>query len=170
MNSSFFIGIAIISVSILLGSYFFGDEAINFKEIPYDILIEDEYFYDESEYPDWHTINLRAFKIETPTTYRFFKERGIDSYVGGITNQQDTLFFDFGWYSNDLSDYDTVTGFEVSLERVNGRQFKMVKELKERGVAGTYTDDLEDDNSLMIFCNNCYDPEEKVRMFRTIKF
>ena len=170
LNSSFLIGIAIVSVSILLGSYFFGDEAINYKEIPYDTLVEDEYFYGDSHYPDWHTINMRAFKIETPTSYRFFKERGIDSYVGGITNQQDTLFFDYGWYSNPLSEYDTMPGFEVSFESVNGRQFKMIKELKERGIVGIYTNDLDDDYSLMIYCNDCHDIEEKIRMFRTIRF
>jgi hypothetical protein len=112
MNSSFFIGIAIVLVAVLLGTYFFDPRNINYKELPYDELIVDQDFYAPSEYENWHTINLRSFRIETPTSYRFFKGRGIDSYVGGITNQIDTLFFDYGWYSDDLSEFDTmnVTG------------------------------------------------------------
>ena len=49
-------------------------------------------------------IGFGAFDIEVPSDWKEYKIRGIDSYVGGIiTSSKDTLIFDLGFYSPDVS-------------------------------------------------------------------
>lgn len=170
LNSSFYIGIAIILISILLGSYFFNDEVIDYKEFPDNTLIEDEHFYSDSEITDWHKINLRRFRIHTPKPYRFFIRKGIDNYAGGITNQIDTLLFLYGWHADDLSDYDILDNTQTFYERINGRRFKIVSETRNNGIVGAFTDDLEGYDTFVISCQDCNEIDEKLRMIRTIEF
>ncbi len=55
---------------------------------------------------DWQTLDFGPFKLKTPQGWKIFKENGIDSYVGGLTNQKDSLWFDYGWYSPDIGNED----------------------------------------------------------------
>jgi len=55
---------------------------------------------------DWQTLDFGAFKMKTPQGWAVFKEKGIDSYIGGLTNKKDSLWFDYGWYSQDIGDED----------------------------------------------------------------
>ncbi len=56
---------------------------------------------DNSEYK---TIDFGSFEITVPRNWKKYEQKGIDSYVGGlITNEEDTLSFDLGWYSGDLT-------------------------------------------------------------------
>lgn len=54
----------------------------------------------------WQTLDFGSFKLTTPQDWKIFKEKGIDSYVGGLTNKKDSLWFDYGWYSPDIGDED----------------------------------------------------------------
>jgi hypothetical protein len=55
---------------------------------------------------EWQTLDFGAFKLKTPHGWNKFEQEGIDSYVGGLTNGKDSLYFDFGWYSPDIGDED----------------------------------------------------------------
>jgi hypothetical protein len=58
---------------------------------------------------DTQILDFGAFTIETPNEWTIIKERGIDSYVGKIAiDEIDTLEFDLGWYSNDLTEYQEI--------------------------------------------------------------
>ena len=58
---------------------------------------------------DAKTLDFGSFTIETPNGWTKIKERGIDSYVGRIAiDESDTLEFDLGRYSNDLTEYQEV--------------------------------------------------------------
>ena len=52
-------------------------------------------------------LNLGLFSLEAPNTWKQVKEKIVyDSYVGCIAvDNTDTLYFDLGWYSNDLAEY-----------------------------------------------------------------
>ena len=54
----------------------------------------------------WQTLDFGAFKLQTPPGWTKLKLRGIDSYVGGLTNGKDTLSFDYGMYSPEIGDED----------------------------------------------------------------
>lgn len=54
-------------------------------------------------------LEFGAFTIETPGGWEKLKLQGIDSYVGDIAiDDSDTLHFDLGWYSNDLTEYQEI--------------------------------------------------------------
>ncbi|WP_416441300.1 c-type cytochrome [Phnomibacter sp. MR] len=54
----------------------------------------------------WQTLDFGVFKLKTPQGWKKIEEKGIDSYVGGLTNGKDSLWFDYGWYSSDIGDED----------------------------------------------------------------
>ncbi|PZP40625.1 MAG: hypothetical protein DI598_19250 [Pseudopedobacter saltans] len=58
---------------------------------------------------DKKIMDFNSFTIETPQSWTQIKEKGIDSYVGKIAlDYTDTIDFDLGWYSNDLTEYQQV--------------------------------------------------------------
>ncbi|WP_157449799.1 hypothetical protein [Croceitalea dokdonensis] len=64
---------------------------------------------------DNKTIDYGAFEITVPKTWLEYEIKGIDSYVNGlITDKNDTLIFDLGWYSPDLTKNPELLVFEES--------------------------------------------------------
>ena len=50
-------------------------------------------------------LDFGAFSLETPENWKYIKARGIDSFVGKIAlDENDTLNFDYGMYSNSLKE------------------------------------------------------------------
>jgi hypothetical protein len=68
---------------------------------------------------DWQALDLGAFKLKTPPGWVIFKEKGIDSYVGGLTNGKDSLWFDYGWYSAEIDD-DEASKHLYGQDTING--------------------------------------------------
>jgi hypothetical protein len=69
---------------------------------------------------NWRTLDFGDFKLKTPPDWKKFKEQGIDAYIGGLTNDKDSLWFYYGWYisgpkddetSSQLYGQDTINGF-----------------------------------------------------------
>ncbi|WP_425077879.1 hypothetical protein [Psychroserpens sp. S379A] len=64
---------------------------------------------------DNKTIDYVAFEITVPKSWSEYEINGIDSYVSGlITDKNDTLIFDLGWYSPDLTKNPELLVFEES--------------------------------------------------------
>ena len=49
---------------------------------------------------EYQQIDAGAFVVTVPSNYKLIKERGIDSYVGRVSNGIIEFEFDYGWYSN----------------------------------------------------------------------
>jgi len=49
-------------------------------------------------------LDFRSFSLLAPTNWKKITLEGIDSYVGGLTNGKDSLIFDFGRYSAEITD------------------------------------------------------------------
>lgn len=68
----------------------------------------------------YKTIDFGAFSMTVPENWGKLERKRIDSFVGGlITDTADTLTFDLGWYSGDISDdfpmvYDTASIVELT--------------------------------------------------------
>jgi hypothetical protein len=95
--------------------------------------------------------------------------QGFDSYVGGFTNLIDTISFDYGLYSNHLTDLHP-PAYKVQKELINYKNFRVVIKLNEVHHIAAYTNELDEGNSFMNDCLNCQDIEEKHEIIRTIKF
>ena len=160
---------AIVLISVLTILYV-EELGTNFDEIPYDEIITDQRFYETSIKKGWHKINLNHFTIEVPNKYRFVKHKGMDSFVGSITNGLDSIRFDFGWYSNELNSFVDSTNYIQQNQIINNRKFKIVRSIINTGFVGAFTEDLPDQNRLAIWCHDCQEIDEKVAMYQTIKF
>jgi hypothetical protein len=68
---------------------------------------------------EWQTLNFGSFKLKAPNGWVKFERTGIDSYVGGLTNDQDSLFFDYGWYSPEIGDEDP-SKHKFGVDTING--------------------------------------------------
>jgi Cytochrome c len=68
---------------------------------------------------DLQTLDFKAFQLKTPPGWTIFKEKGIDSYVGGLTNGKDSMWFDYGWYSAEI-DEDESTKHLYGQDTISG--------------------------------------------------
>ncbi len=134
------------------------------------------------------TLDFKTFTIEVPKGWNPVRENGIDSQVGRIAiDEQDTLSFDLGWYSNSLSeeysnDYDR-PGVEKLLkntntfETIDNKKAKIVTPKKLGiGTTGIYFDRLWNAGSsvdrFQLNGHNLKPKNEKLllKALRTIKF
>lgn len=53
----------------------------------------------KSDKSDYKLIDLGSFSIRVPSDFEYKKVKGIDSFVGRITNGESTFSFDYGMYS-----------------------------------------------------------------------
>ncbi len=68
---------------------------------------------------EWQTLDFGVFQLKMPSGWEEFREQGIDSYVGGLTNGTDSLWFDYGWYSADVGDEDPLK-HKSGVDTING--------------------------------------------------
>lgn len=139
------------------------------------------------------TLDFGYFTIETPNGWKKIKAKGIDSYVGRIAiDNNDTLDFDLGWYSNSLKEsedeIDSVDGFEkinsdshkrnsVSWDTIDGRRAKIFLPKKSGyGMTGIYMDSLwqagSDIDRFNLHGDNLNSGNEKLflQAIKTLKF
>lgn len=91
--------------------------------------------------------------------------RPYDSYVGGLTNGEDRIMFDYGWYSSDLRDDGN-----ISRDTLNG-QIVYYKHPK-KGEKGRYAMGLygfDDQNKLIISANEHMQAEAVEEIFKSLK-
>ena len=144
-----------------------------------------------------HLLDFERFSLETPKGWEKFIDRGLDSYVGGIKlDSTDTLFFDFGLYSNDLEEYlkvptDTSAwtiypplsmlgknrNSKAIFEIIDGKPAKIILPINYgKGVIGIYFDSLKLSGNqkikFEISGNNLKPENEKIvlNVLRTLKF
>ncbi|QSE98035.1 hypothetical protein [Fulvivirga lutea] len=111
---------------------------------------------------NWHRIDLIQFTVKTPKDFKFYQQQGIDSYIGLITNETDSIEFDYGIYSNDLTSED----WHLTTERVNGRK-AVIGYSNSFGTAAHFPN-LGNNNSLTVYARTMSE-EEALEIFRTIE-
>lgn len=109
-----------------------------------------------------HIIDFGRFSVLTPSNFKYVEQEGIDSFVGLITDGTDSIEFDFGWYSNDLSSGD----YNLSYEHINERQ--AVFGFSNTYGAAVYFPDLGYNNRLTVY-SGTLTREEALIIFRSIK-
>jgi hypothetical protein len=81
---------------------------------------------------DYKAIDFGSFEITVPQSWNEIEMKGIDSYVGGIvTNEKDTLIFDIGAYSTDVSKNDLPLVYDKkSYAELTEKQKQVLKKTK----------------------------------------
>lgn len=147
-RTNFFIPLAIIMIALLFGMMMIEPDFFELSERRYRKV-------DDSS----HIIDLGRFSLLTPNKFKYVEQEGIDSFVGLIT---DSIEFDFGWYSNDLTSED----WRLATEQVNGRN-AVIGYSNSFGTAAHFPN-LGNDNSLTVYAGTM--PEETaLEIFRTIE-
>lgn len=168
-QTGFIIGFASVLILVLVSTYFMDKNNVEYTTPEFGVILDDPEYYSGSHIPGWHTIKSGRFEIQAPKEFKFFRMQGLDSYVGGFTNKQDTFFFDYGWYSNNLQDF-APPDFEVYNKIMNGKHFKVIIGLKGNSYIAAFTNDLKNEKSLIIECPGCSHLDEKLIIIETIAF
>lgn len=77
-------------------------------------------------------IDFNSFHIKVPKDWIKYELKGIDSYVGGIiTDKNDTLKFDLGMYSGDVSENSFPMVYDsISLSELNQKEKELLPKTK----------------------------------------
>ena len=162
-NFTVFIGLAI----VIIISYIFLHFTNNKKYIApvYDVLLKEKHYYNRSKIDGWHKINCGPFQIETPNNYFFYRKEGIDSYVGGFTNNKDSCEFDYGLYSDSFERYSLDT-FKTNYLKIGSKKFKLVYD--KNTLIGAFTKDLDNEKRLTFYFNT--NMVQNLDILKTLKF
>lgn len=89
------------------------------------------------------TLDFEHFTIRVPADWTPIELQGIDSYVGQIkTSNQETVMFDFGWYSSKLN--VDISTHDINIVKIDNKKAKIVKPKGfGQGTTGVYFDSLE---------------------------
>ncbi|MEQ8472216.1 MAG: hypothetical protein RIC35_13575 [Marinoscillum sp.] len=149
-RTNFIIPLAIILIALVSGMMMIEPDFFELGERRYEKVDDNS-----------HIIDLGRFSLQTPNKFKYVEQEGIDSFVGLITDGTDSLEFDFGWYSNDLTSED----WRLTTQQVNGRK----ADIGYSTTFGTavHFPNLGNDNSLTFYAGTM--PEETaLEIFRTI--
>jgi hypothetical protein len=145
-------------------------QSVHATSVPYDTLVYEADYYAASAHPDCHIIQLGAFTIETPRSYRYIRRKGYDSYIGEITNLTDTLYFDYGMYSYNFGD-ETPMEHIFTDQTIYGKKATLVRPKKAgKGLTGVYFKNVASNNHLVISGYDLKDEQTALSMFKSIKF
>lgn len=118
---------------------------------------------------NWKINNLGIFTVNTPLTWHSFKFAGIDSYVGGLTNTKDTLWFDYGRYHNELNLSDSIH-YLSAIDTINGLVSSIViPKHNGKGVIGMYMY-VSDYEMLSMYGENINSTDTVLKIFKSIIF
>ncbi|MFI8379085.1 c-type cytochrome [Leeuwenhoekiella sp. NPDC079379] len=115
-------------------------------------------------------IDFGVFSMIIPHDWEKIKYKGIDSYVGGITNGTDSLTFDYGWYSYDFSDEDGENQL-FATDTINGKIALLTKPKEVgNGTIGIYIEKAYKENRFNLIGQNIADENQIFYIFKSLKF
>lgn len=119
----------------------------------------------------WIILDFGGFKLNTPADWTIIKLKGIDSYVGGLTNGRDTLIFDYGWYSPTIEAEDTAK-YKMAIDTVNGLLAAIViPRVDGKGIIAMSISNFNDKNNrFYIGGGNIKNTELILRIFKSLRF
>lgn len=114
-------------------------------------------------------LDFGTFKLKTPQGWTIVKERGIDSYVGGLTNGKDSLWFDYGEFSPDIGSEDPKK-HRFGHDTINGLGARLVIPVNSGdGYCGMFIR-VNTDDRFSIWGHNVESTETAFNIFKSIVF
>jgi hypothetical protein len=119
---------------------------------------------------EWQTLDFRTFRLKAPQGWKIIKEEGIDSYVGGLTNGKDTLWFDFGMYRVDLGGEDTIT-HKFARDTINGLYARVtIPEHVGHGYISVHIPKVDQQNQFTIWGKDILASDTVLKMLKSLVF
>jgi hypothetical protein len=123
----------------------------------------------KTEKGQWQTLDFKAFQLKAPAGWRIVKAEGIDSYVGGLTNGKDSLWFDYGWYSPEVGEEDP-SKHQFARDTINGLIADLVTPINPGdGNIGMYIP-INKDDKFSIVGYNIRSTDTILKIFKSIVF
>lgn len=118
----------------------------------------------------WQNLDFGSFGLQTPPGWTKIEKDGIDSYFGGLTNQQDTLWFDYGDYAVDLNG-EKGYSYQYMVDTVDGL-FASIKipDSIGKGYLSMYIPKVTKESKFTIWGSNIREPETVVKIYKSIAF
>lgn len=124
----------------------------------------------KTESEGWKTLDFGSFKLTTPSNWSIVERKGIDSYVGGLTNGKDNLWFDYGWYSGDVDDDLTETHLYAK-DTVNGLFARIViPSISRKGLIAMHIPRVKGDDKFSIYGYDISTTDTILKIFKSIVF
>ena len=120
---------------------------------------------------EWKTLDFKSFTLKTPSNWEILKEKGIDSNVGGLTNGIDSLYFDYGWYSQEVGD-EEANKHKFTTDTVNGKIASIViPTIEGDGQTAMSISQFKDNqNRFIIGGTNVKDNKLVLQIFKSLTF
>ena len=100
-----------------------------------------------SQTNEWQAFAIGKYKVEFPSNFSFTEEQGLDSYIGKIENNELVVEFDYGYYTNNLEEYENNPEYEVIINNLEGDYRKIAySKISTDGFTAIY---LYDENTLI---------------------
>jgi hypothetical protein len=117
----------------------------------------------------WQTLDFGAFQLKAPPDWKIMKFQGIDSYGGGLTNNKDSLTFDYGGYETSLGE-DSFK-YRIAEDTVNGAAATIIIPAADSaGMVAMHLHAPHDKNQFTIWGNPVQDQELILKIYKSIVF
>jgi hypothetical protein len=115
-------------------------------------------------------LDFGVFKIKAPADWHMVKKQGVDSYVGGLYNGQDSIWFDCGRYDVDL-DVDSVHWMRLAEDTVNGFPAVVsIPDSLQQGVVSMKIPALRESGRFTIWASKVKDLATVLRIYKSVVF
>ncbi|SFN32304.1 Cytochrome c [Chitinophaga sp. YR627] len=113
-------------------------------------------------------LDFGVFKLTTPAGWTKFREQGIDTYVGGVTDGKDTLHFGYGHYHEEIGEFADGK-MMYAIETVNGLEARIaVSEVP--GHVAVMIIDVNKEDQFIIDGTNLKQPDIALDIFHSVVF
>ena len=115
------------------------------------------------------TLDFGHFTMEVPANWKSFSSQGYDSKTGGITNGQDKLTYDYGWYAYDFKNETAATHTRTSIT-IDGKPALLVRPIeKSKGVIGIFVQ-VDSQHKFNLFGQDIQDEDTVIKIFESVRF
>ncbi len=114
-------------------------------------------------------LDYGVFTLQAPPEWKKFTERGVDSYIGGLTDGKDSLEFDYGWYSHELSPRDVDSTHLYASDSIDGFEAVLTIPKRDSIAPVELSMDLPDHIKLS-FGGLVHDPRVALAIFQSLRF
>ncbi|HEY9262649.1 c-type cytochrome [Chitinophaga sp.] len=116
----------------------------------------------------WQTLDFGAFQLKAPPDWKIMEFEGVDSYGGGLTNNVDSLTFDYGEYD---VDFETGANRRVAEDTVNGVPATIMIPVGDTpGIVSMHLRPRHDKNQFTIWGHHVQQQELILKIYKTIVF
>ena len=129
----------------------------------------------EFEEGTFNRVDLDKFTLDLPLEWRQFHPEFTDGFFGGFTNENDTIYFDYGLYAlSSIDDIEKSDG-NISFEelKIGGFDSKIILEQRPGEISVRYslfTDKRDGENLNWVYSYNPKDVELIRKIFLTHRF